>query len=109
MRLFDVYFGYVQFVNLNNGKNRPVVVVGIDNVKKRTFLLPVYSHKKWFSKHMPNSLFEINDLASAGLNKKSYMNMAKIFVIDSSKLMNYTKIGHLAEIDIELVGKRLAR
>jgi hypothetical protein len=92
MNLYDVYFGYVEFADKNGGKNRPVIIAKFFNHFNTILFLPVYSYKKWFDSVKSNSFFEINDIADAGLDKRSYVNMDKMFSIDSKKLANYKKL-----------------
>ncbi|GHU37829.1 hypothetical protein FACS1894193_04700 [Bacilli bacterium] len=81
MAKFDVFEAYVSFEQASHeGKNRPVVIVDLRDFEKPFGALAIYSDKPKFhanhtQKFYQSFLYEIEDILSAGLNKKSFVDV----------------------------------
>jgi hypothetical protein len=102
MKQFDIFFTYVQFLENDEGKKRPVLILEMLFNKKEIILAPVYSYKKWFDNdsNAKKILYEIKDLEITGLIKRSFIDISRSFVVANKEIDNKNKIGNLSKNDI---------
>jgi hypothetical protein len=102
MNQFDIFFAYVPYSDKEEGKDRPVMLLELTVDNNDGKFAPIYSYKKWFDndEEVQKVLYEIQDLISAGLVKRSFIDVSRVFDVARTDLTNMVKIGHLSEGDI---------
>ena len=94
----DVVFGYLSYGNISGGKKRPILII-----KERDESFKVYKITSQFdnkSDYIKQAYYPIKNLDSAGLRKKSYVDLGQSRLVSKSKLNNSHIIGKLSLEDI---------
>jgi hypothetical protein len=100
---FDVFYYDLEFSDGTGSKVRPVAVLKLHQTN--TSLVGIYSYRKWFNNS--NEFYEILDLDEVGLNRRSFVKLSKIAVIDDLYHDKYEIVGHLSKNDISGLSKSL--
>ncbi|MDR1033948.1 MAG: hypothetical protein LBL41_04180 [Bifidobacteriaceae bacterium] len=101
MKLHNIYFGNVNYEEKQSGKERPVVVVNVDDKNADgTYVFGIYTYRKWF-KSLENvkRYHEITDLRSAGLNRRCFVDVARAINVEAVAIHKYKHLGALSESD----------
>jgi hypothetical protein len=100
---FNVYFGRVEYEEKTDGKDRPVVIIDIDDENKDIiYMFGIYSYKKYFdSQKDMKTLYEVKDLDVAGLDRRSFVRVSRPIDIEIKKLRTYKHLGQLSKRDIK--------
>ncbi|GHU51740.1 MazF family toxin-antitoxin system [Clostridia bacterium] len=95
MNIFDIYLAYMSFDEDKGGKERPVLVVDIDDG-----LAVVYNVTSQYggkSEYIRSKYYPLKDWKQAGLLKQSYVDTVKARYIEQSVCTK--SIGTLTETD----------
>jgi hypothetical protein len=102
MNEFDLYWGFIGFDESDDGKNRPVVIIEIEDAGNDLFLVPVYSFRRYFiENYNQRRYYEIQDTSLAGLDKRSFVDIDRADYFNKTSIQLGEKIGHLSERDID--------
>jgi hypothetical protein len=103
MQQFNVRFGYTEYKEKTGGKERPVVIIGVNNINNELInAFGVYTYRRWFNFPENEKMFyEIKDLKIAGLHRRSFANISRFSYIKIAKLDQYKYLGRLSKRDIE--------
>lgn len=96
---------YVRFVQLKNGKRRPIFVLKENNNKIIFFdITTKYKNKSDFIKQW---YFEIRDYSGTGLNKHSWIDTFRVYSLNKTDENEIKYIGDLSDNDTHRLVKFL--
>lgn len=98
MNSHDVFLIYIPFNDGSGGKTRPAIAIRVRS-RGSFLILPITSKYENKSKAIKKRYYEIKDLDSARLNKKSWVDTGNRFELKSN-FNPYRVIGHFSEEDI---------
>jgi hypothetical protein len=100
---FNVYFGYIGFDDIPCGKDRPIVIINNYGNTYTVFeILGIYSHKNKFNNEFyKKQFYKIKDLKIAGLIKRSYIKISRIYNFTKKEIAISKYLGKLSDRDIE--------
>lgn len=97
MNTSDIAVAYVLFVDGSNGKRRPIFILEDNNDTISFFNITSQYESK--SAKVKQQYFQINDLAIAGLDKPSWIDVGNPITALREYLGEVIKIGHLSRQD----------
>ena len=101
---FEIYIVYVTWEK--GGKNRPVLVLGVEADK--ALILNITTKYDNKSEVIRSQYFKINEYKQAGLDRQSYVDVMSGAMIPVALLANKTPIGKLTEADKQRLRKFLS-
>jgi hypothetical protein len=103
VRLFDIYEGYVGYIEVAGGKARPIVIMEISDDKENVKAFAVYhKHGYWAEYPEINDLvYEIRNLSTSKLSEFSVINLTRVYDYELRELSRFKKYGFLSIEDIE--------
>jgi hypothetical protein len=103
MQQFDIYFGYFEYKEKLEGKERPTIVIHASNeYEDAVYVFGVYSYKKYFnSSEKMRKLYEIKDWKHAGLDRRSFIDVSRLVGIKIEMFRTYKYLGQLSKRDIK--------
>lgn len=97
MRLFDIYFAYMMFDDGCGGKERPVLIMDLDDGLAAIYNVTTQYENK--SEYIRSLYYPITDWKKAGLSKQSYVDTVKARYVTQESLENKKPIGTLSARD----------
>jgi hypothetical protein len=98
---FDIYFTFVEYDEVKDGKERPVAIIEIFEDQGEIYEYPIYSYRKRFQEiQNVERFYEIKDLNVAGLLSRSFIDVQRGRIVPLQQIQNAKKLGHLSDRDI---------
>lgn len=89
----DIFLAYYPYDEIDDGKNRPVIVLDYNKKELKVLVIKVTSKEK-----REESDIEIVHWKDAGLNRPSVARVSKEIILSDEDMLHY--IGHLNDEDL---------
>lgn len=103
IRTNDIVSVFITFVDSNDGKKRPALVLKVE--KESLTILRLTTKYKNKSNKIKAQYYPIKDWQEAGLVRKSYIDVGSVIQIDKTTQKKVYKIGSLTTRDIKCLSQ----